>query len=305
MLRVNGCHKMRVFVRSREKLFNDFDRAAIARAFDRAASRYDEVAVLQREVGLRMVKRLDYVTLQPKTILDLGCGTGFFTRVLRKKYTKSTVFGVDLAQSMIQHAQKRTRWLSRTAFAVADAALLPFPDHTFDLIFANFVLQWCDDLDRVLVEIQRLLSPQGLLMFTTVGPDTLIELRQSFTAIEQPARIQTFLDMHDIGDALVRARCRDPVMDREMIRLHYDNPYDVLRDLKILGSRHVEKTRSGGLMTPRFLKRLLAAYETYRDRQGRIPASYEVIYGHAWGGAPPSVTEISIPLLQLKRSSER
>lgn len=251
-------------------------------AFDRAAERYDEVAVLQREVGERIMQRLEYVRIEPATILDVGAGTGVFSQALSRRYGKSRVLALDLAPRMLAQARRRKGWFSRQGFVCGDAESLPIADASIDLIFSNFTLQWCSELDRTFAEFRRVLRPGGLLMFSTLGPDTLKELRQSWRAVDDAPHVHDFLDMHDIGDALLRAGLSDPVMDVENFTLTYPDAMQLMRELKIIGAHNAAMHRKQGLTGKGELKKMLAAYETLR-RDGMLPASYEVVYGHAWG----------------------
>ena len=195
------------------------DKQAIAASFSKAATSYDASAFLQQEVGRRLLERLDYVKLTPERIVDLGCGTGFMTRALEARYKKARILGLDLAHGMAAHAKAQTGWRSRQSFAVGDAERLPLPDASVDLILSNLTIQWCGDLDAVFREAKRVLKPGGLFMFTTLGPDTLKELRAAWRVVDGYTHVNAFMDMHDIGDGLVRAKLADPVMDVEHLTL--------------------------------------------------------------------------------------
>lgn len=266
------------------------DKKAVRTAFTRAAQYYDAAAVLQREIADRLLTRLDYMRIAPARVLDLGCGTGYATVALAKRYRKAQVIGLDLAQAMTQAAQQRSakqfpfglgRYLGRERFVSADAESLPFADRSVDLIFSSLVLQWCDP-DAVFHECRRVLRPGGLFMFTTFGPDTLKELRAAWRSVDPGLHVHDFLDMHDLGDALVRARFADPVMDVERLTLTYAQVPDVLRDLKAIGAHNAASARRSTLTGKTQFARFVKAYETFRDPDGRLPASYETVFGHAW-----------------------
>jgi len=282
-------------------MVGEIDKTRARRAFDRAAAGYDAVAVLQREIGERLLGRLDYVRLSPRTILDLGCGTGQAIAPLMRRYPKARLIALDFAAGMLRLARRRGTWLRRPWCLCADAETLPLADGCVDLIVSNATLQWCNDLDRTFRELGRVLRPGGLLMFTSFGPDTLIELRAAWARVDGHAHVSPFADMHEVGDGLVRARFADPVMDAERLTLTYGQLRDLMRDLKVLGAGNATRARPRGLTGPRRLAAVEAAYEAFR-REGRLPATYEVVYGHAW--APhqrPVEGGVAIPVSAITR----
>lgn len=250
--------------------------------FERAAQTYDEAAVLQREIGQRLVERLDYVRLAPARILDLGCGTGAISQQLCRRYPQAEVVGVDLAVAMVATAQARL--LANPSFqgVCADVQQLPVQDDCAELLISNLMLQWCNDLVSVFQECARVIRPQGLLTFTTFGPDTLYELRQSWKQVDGYTHASQFVDMHDVGDALLAAGFHDPVMDRELITVTYPTVKGLLQDLKAIGANNATLGRHRGLMGKQRLQAFYQAYEAYRLDGDLYPATYEVIYGHAW-----------------------
>lgn len=265
------------------------DKNLVRASFDAAAEHYDDVAVLQREIAERILDRLDLVKLQPETILDIGAGTGVATHALGRRYKKSQVIAFDLAPNMLKQARQRGNLLhkltAKRGFICGDAEHLPFADNSIDLIFSSATLQWCSDLDHTFAELKRILRPGGLLMFSTFGPDTLKELRQSWQAADatsnEAIHVHDFIDMHDIGDALMRTGLADPVMDMEYFTLTYPNAYQLMRELKTLGAHNVASDRRHTLTGKTRVQNMVAAYETLRTN-GSLPATYEVIYGHAW-----------------------
>ncbi|HHH35307.1 MAG TPA: malonyl-[acyl-carrier protein] O-methyltransferase BioC [Gammaproteobacteria bacterium] len=255
-------------------------------SFERAAASYDDAAVLQREVGNRLAERLDYIRLSPRAVLDLGAGTGFLGGLLRRRYPRARILSLDFSIAMLRRARSGLpplrRLLRRDAFLCADAEQLPLADASQDLVISNLTLQWCNELDRCFADIRRILRPGGLFMFTTFGPDTLRELRHSWRAVDSYNHVNAFLDMHDIGDALVHAGLADPVMDVERLTLTYAGVRDLMHDLKALGAHNATAGRARGLTGPAALRRMTAAYEAFRRPDGRLPATYEVIHGHCW-----------------------
>lgn len=257
------------------------DKHRARRAFSRAADTYDEVAVLQREIGERMFERLDLVRLEPRRILDAGCGTGVAVDALARRYRKARIVALDFALPMLRHARRRGPWRRKPACVCGDIEHLPLSDQSLDLVFSNVALQWSTDPARVFAECLRVLKPGGLLMFTTFGPDTLKELRAAWAAADGHTHVSPFLDMHDIGDLLVHARFADPVMDAEWITLTYDTVDGLMRDLKVLGAGNATAERPRGMTGRNRMAAMRAAYEGFRV-DGRLPATYEVVYGHAW-----------------------
>jgi malonyl-CoA O-methyltransferase len=274
------------------------DPRAVRRAFSRAASTYDASAVLQREVAQRMMERLDVVKLAPRAILDAGCGTGDALGELAARYPAAARIALDVAMPMLHAALAKSGaraslfarlaagWRGATMprppwFVRADVGALPLRAASVDLVWSNLTLQWVSDLSRALAEMHRVLAVGGLLTFTTFGPDTLKELREAFAGIDAHPHVGRFADMHDIGDLLVHAGFADPVMHMEMVTLTYAEPIAMLRDLKAIGATNAALGRSRGMMGRGKLARVTAALAALA-RDGRIPATFEVVYGHAW-----------------------
>jgi len=263
------------------------DKRRVRESFSRAASRYDAAAIMQREVFERMFARLDLVTLKPQSVLDAGCGTGWGAQRLAQRYPESRVTAFDIAPQMLQVAAARQPWYAklpwnnRRAYVCGDIEALPLASASVDLIWSNLAIQWCNDIDLTFKEMHRVMRPEGLLMFSTFGPDTLMELREASASDPTHTHVSRFLDMHDIGDALVRAGFSDPVMDMERFTLTYDDVRSLMRDLKDIGAHNATEGRRRGLEGKSFLLRLAENYERFR-LAGKLPATYEVVYGHAW-----------------------
>jgi len=285
------------------------DPKQIRRAAERAAASYDEAAVLHREVGRRMAERLALVKLQPATILDAGCGTGEALAELRARYPAATVIELDVALGMLAAAKQRAAALgaspgtmlskligARAAsnaadrFVCADAARLPLAPGSIDLVWSNLVLQSVGEPAAAFVEFLRVLSVGGLLVFTTLGPDTLKELRAAFMGIDRATHVSRFIDMHDLGDMLVEAGFADPVMDAEIITLTYGDVLSMMREIKAVGDHNATLGRPRGMMGRSRWERMLDAMERFR-RNGRLPATCEVVYGHAWKPEPRFTTD--------------
>jgi malonyl-CoA O-methyltransferase len=307
------------------EFLNTIDKRLVRRSFERAAASYDSAAFLQQEIGDRLVERLDLVRLQPGTILDVGAGTGYVAHALQQRYQDSQVVVSDIAAAMLQQARRRvlggslgvglvarvgrlTAGLFGAAapfsFVAADAEALPLADASVDLLVSNLALQWCPDLDAAFAEFRRVLRSEGLLMFTTFGPDTLKELRAAWAQLDQRSHVNAFIDMHDIGDALMRAGLSEPVMDVEIMTVTYPGVLPLMKDLKAIGAHNVNAGRPRGMTGRRQLQQLEQAYEPWR-RDGALPATYEVVYGHAWapllGGrrdehAEPGIARVAFPV---------
>lgn len=281
------------------------DGREVRRSFGRAAHDYDAAAVLQAEVRSELLGRLDLVRLVPDVVLDLGAGTGRATIELKRRYRRSQVVAVDIAEGMLHEAARRQTLLRRFRRVCADAAALPLGDASVDLVFSNLMLQWCDDPDRVFAECRRVLRPNGLLAFATFGPDTLVELRRAWSAADGRTHVNRFIDMHDLGDALVRSGFAEPVLDVERYTLTYTAVRDLMRDLKAIGAHNANAGRPRGLTGKGTLARMLEAYEGFRQ-EGRLPATYEVVFGHAWAPVPRPrdravAGEVSVPLSRIGR----
>lgn len=261
------------------------DKHQARRSFARAANNYDANAVLQHEIGQRMLERLDYIKLQPRRILDIGCGTGAATGQLLSRYPKAEVLALDFALPMLLHARRRGRWLRHPRCICGDLDQLPLAPQSVDLVFSNAAIQWSADPARAIAEIHRVLKPEGLLMFSSFGPDTLHEMRTAWSRVDGQAHVHGFVDMHDYGDMLVEAGMADPVMDAEHIVLTYADTLALMRDLKAIGAGNAATSRARGLTGRQRLAAFRQSYEVFRRADGRLPATYEVIYGHAWGAA--------------------
>ncbi len=272
------------------------DKRQVRRAFNRAAADYNTAAVLQREVCSRMLERLEYIKLQPARILDVGSGTGWGTRQLAQRYPNAQIIALDMAIGMLHIARGRSGWWqklfggAKQTSVCADLEALPLAANSLEMVWSNLTVQWCNDLPATFVELHRVLKVEGLLMFSTFGPDTLKELRLAFNGVDQHNHLNRFADMHDLGDMLVHGGFAEPVMDMEYLTLTYDDVRGVLQDLKTIGAHNVTAGRAHGLMGKNAWARLIENYERLRSN-GKLPATFEVVYGHAWKPQPKQTSD--------------
>lgn len=267
------------------------DRRAARRAYARAAAGYAAAAVLAREVEARMRERLQYIKHAPQRILDAGCGDGDGARRLAEFYPQAQVLGMDFAYPMLQAARARGPWLrrvlgrERAAYFCAELAAVPLTAASVDLAWSNLALHCAGNPLPVLKELLRVLKVGGLLMFSCYGPDTLKELRSAFAARDGAAHVHDFVDMHDLGDMLTACGYATPVMDMELITLTYDDVDALLADLRASGQANALAGRRRGLTGKGAFAAMRAAYAKLQ-RDGRVPASFEIVYGHAWKPQP-------------------
>ena len=270
----------------------------IAQRYNQIAGSYNQASIIAQETGRRLLERLSYIKLQPTTILDLGCATGYCTERLQAQYPDARIISLDIATKMLQQVS--------TNKVCADAASLPIKSGSIDLIISNLMLPWCDDIGQVIAEIKRVLSPTGTFLLTTYGPDTLKELRASWAAVDQHPHTQDFYDMHDIGDALLQCGFSDPVVDMETITIRYRTVESLIKDLRESGSQNLSPKRRRTLTGKHRWQQFINTYQAQLDEDGKVPASYEIIYAHAWQTQPKQKrsadgSEISIPIENIGR----
>jgi len=224
----------------------------VQRRFDRAAARFDSVDFVHSATRDGLLARLEPMTVEARTIIDLGAATGSGSRLLTRRFRRARVIAVDLSRNMLEQARKKQGWFSRICTVQASADALPFADQTIDVVFANMLLPWISEPAQTFTEITRVLRKDGLFLFSTLGPDSLDGLRH-----------EPFADMHDVGDALVRAGLRDPVLDVDRLTVTYDSTESLLNDLTAMGA---------GCCAP--------------DQVDILGIDLELVYGHCWGSGP-------------------
>jgi len=253
--------------------------------FDTTAQGFDSAAILHREIASRMIERLSVVRLSARMILDAGSGTGYAARLLRQRFKRAFVIELDHSIAMLRQRAHRPRvywpWAgSRRSSVCADFQKMPLASLSADLVWSNLALHWAEDISTAFSEAYRVLRPGGLLMFSVFGPDTLKELK--LVSAHNGFRVNPFIDMHDIGDVLVRAGYGDPVMDMEHMTLTYASVAALLADLKAQGSSCTRELERKGLTARHVYKGIIGRYEQFRSDNGRLPATFEIVYGHAW-----------------------
>ncbi|WP_028388076.1 malonyl-ACP O-methyltransferase BioC [Legionella fairfieldensis] len=276
----------------------------ICNSFNKCAQGYEQAAKVQKEIGMRLFERLHYLKIAPRYVLDLGCGTGFFTQMLKNLYPKASVIGLDLAHAMLIEARKKQGWRRKWPLINGDMTSLPFADSLFDLIFANQVIHWSSSFSSLFGELNRVMNANACLMFSTLGPDTFKELKQTWQTVDDYAHANEFNDMHDIGDFLLAEHFQDPVVDMEVLTAHYPDLRHLVQSLKAQGVRNINQARNKGLTTRLAWQAFESAYRTLCTAEGKYPLTYEVVYGHAWKGekrrSGKDGTEILIPVSQIK-----
>ncbi len=276
----------------------------ICNAFNAHAADYERAATVQMEIGERLFERLSFLNIKPRFVLDLGCGPGVFSARLKKYYPNAQIIGLDLAYNMLVCAQQKQGWRRKWGLVNADMTALPFASGVFDLVFANQVIHWSNPLSAVMSELNRVMRPEGCLMFSTLGPDTFKELRQAFSTADTYAHVNVFPDMHDVGDCLLAEYFLDPVVDMEILTAHFTSLPALLHALKAQGVRNVNPARNQGLTGKKSWLRFEQSMAVQSTSSGKFPLTYEVVYGHGWKGAQRRTSrgvETSISVSSLKR----
>ncbi|XLY87750.1 malonyl-ACP O-methyltransferase BioC [Ectopseudomonas mendocina] len=250
------------------------DKRQVAASFSRAAESYDSVAELQRTVGMQLLARLP-ASLQPRRWLDLGCGTGHFTRALAERYAQGEGLAVDIAEGMLRHARPQG---GAAHFIAGDAEALPLQNDSVDLLFSSLALQWCGDFPRVLSEAQRVLRPGGVLAFSSLCVGTLQELRDSWLAVDGLVHVNRFRRFEDYQQLCTVSGLQSLTLQRQAEVLHFPDLRSLTGSLKDLGAHNLNPGRPGGLTGRSRICALIEAYERFRQPQG-LPATYQVVYG--------------------------
>jgi malonyl-CoA O-methyltransferase len=260
-----------------EQFASDFelqDKKAIATSFSKAAETYDKHAAFQRDVGSRLLEKLPR-DLSGKRVLDLGCGTGYFSSLLLARGAE--VVCVDISQEMLNKAHQRCG-NEKTTYVLADAEHMPFDDESFDFVFSSLALQWCRDLSYPLKEVRRVLKKSGKGLFSTLVDGSLYELRDSWKKIDAYQHVNDFITINQVKIALAQAQCQNHHLDLTSITIWYDSAFSVMRDLKGIGATHVSG-RSPALTSRRTLLHVENEYQNFKNNKGLLPATYQVCFG--------------------------
>ena len=265
----------------------------VRRRFDNAAGSLDAADFVYRATREGLLARMRPMTVEAAVVVDLGAATGGAIPLLQKRFRGALVIAVDRSAAMLKAARRKRRLLSKQREVQADAAALPLANASVDVVFCNLLLPWLDRPDAVFAEVARVLRVDGLFAFAALGPDSLAEIRAAWQAVDRGEHVRQFPDMHDVGDALVRAGLRDPVLDVDRLTVDYGSSEALFRDLTAVGARNSLRLRQPGLTSPGRLQRFVD--ELFVSGTA-CSLTLELVYGHCWGGkqAPRTGAEITV-----------
>lgn len=256
---------------------DQLNKQAIANAFGRAAQDYDKSAEFQRQVGrqlLSLMPTLSSVTPMLK-VIDLGCGTGYFSAMLHQQGFDVTA--ADLSAEMLLQAQQRCR--SDCQYLQTDAENIVVTDNSYDVAFSNLALQWCDDLSVPLRELQRVVKPDGVILFTTLVEGSLNELKQAWAQVDEKQHVNTFKSQDVITTEIIQSGLMIEVLECQPITVYYPTAMKLMKDLKGIGATHLQQQRQSGLLGRQTFIELEHAYDEFRLDNGLLPATYQVCFG--------------------------
>lgn len=257
----------------------------VRRRFDSAAASFDSAEFVHTVTRDGLFARLAPLVIEADRVLDLGSATGSAAKQLRKRFAGARVIALDISNAMLREARrKRGRFsLARTSFVQANASSLPFRDQSVDVVFSNLLLPFIDDPKRVFEEVARVLRKDGVFAFAALGPDSLLEISRAWNRVDSYAHVNRFLDMHDLGDLLIGAGLRDPVLDVDRLSVQYENARKLFADITSVGARNALRQRNPSLVGKRRFEEMLTAL-TAEASDGKIRLDLELVYGHCWGG---------------------
>lgn len=257
----------------------------IRQRFERAAKSFDRADFVHATTRDGLLQRIEPLLIDAQTVIDLGCATGASARPLKKRFPKARLVGVDFARNMVRTADARQSWFSRSAFVQAEARALPFANESIDVVFSNQLLPWVANPDEVFVEIARVLRKGGVFAFATLGPDSLLEISRAWRDIDDGQHVSRFPDMHNLGDGLVNAGLRDPVLDVDRLTISYNSTDALLADLSAAGARNTLQDRARTLTGKGRFRGMLDSLDKAAV-DGKITLELELVFGHCWGAGP-------------------
>jgi malonyl-CoA O-methyltransferase len=279
----------------------------VQRRFDRAAAMFNDADFVHRHAAQGLFDRMSPMLVDVHTILDAGSATGAAARELGELHRGSRIIRLDHSLSMLKQGKKRRfSWLSRgsrVSEVQADATSLPLKPGSIDLVFANMLMPWIDDLAAFFAEVGRVLRKDGLFVFSSLGPDSLLELRRAWAEVDDGEHVNAFIDMHDVGDALLHSGLREPVLDTDYLTLKYRNAEGLIADLTRAGARNCLARRRPFLTGRDSLSAMKKSLDSSRE-DGELSIRLELVFGHAWGGGPrPTPREFGIDIGSIRRRS--
>jgi len=259
--------------------------------FDRIAANFSDYSFLQNEIGIRLFERMEMMNINPNRVLEVGCADGYLTRLIAQKFPKAKIMAFDISSQMIKNAKQGQGFFSPIKFKQADPEQLPMNNNSMDLVVSNLAYDYCVEPKKMLLEFNRVLKPGGLLLLSAFGPDSLMELRQSWLQIDPKAQFKAFIDMHIIGDQIQAAQFKNTLMDRDLIQLKYQTLKGLLQELKAAGGQNLHSKRSKGLWGKKAFKNYEKQMERLRTEDGQLTVTCELVFGHAWKNKDASTAD--------------
>lgn len=260
-----------------------YNKKQIAKSFSRAATTYDRAAILQRNVGQHLLDKLIKLEFHqkipgvPKVIVDLGSGTGQLTQQLVLNFPKSSIIAVDIAFGMLSYSQLKYP-KNNVVLLCGDVEQLPLKNNSCDVVFSNLMFQWSPDYKKSLQESSRILKPNGMLLFSTLGPDTLKELRHCWQQVDNWPRVHSFVPNKKLIKTLKKYKFSNVSMETKRDYRYFSKAIDLMRELKLLGASNIQNGRTKNVTSNKKLQRVFENYEQFRNGQEFLPATYEIYF---------------------------